>query len=143
MATREGIYVGGHEIVKRYVGSKLVWQKALFQEIGVIHIAAEIASGSVLVGIPVAYRGYVVSGFKNDEFWRFVSQETNQFLINVDGRKIIFEPYQINQVNITKYSRTFKMRFQSSADQEWIKTRWFGGGTNIEKDITIYKKKKV
>lgn len=30
MATREGIYVGGHEIVERYVGSKLVWQKWRF-----------------------------------------------------------------------------------------------------------------
>ena len=27
MATREGIYVGGHEIVERYVGSRLVWEK--------------------------------------------------------------------------------------------------------------------
>lgn len=27
MATREGIYVGGHEIVQRYVGSRLVWEK--------------------------------------------------------------------------------------------------------------------
>lgn len=27
MATREGIYVGGHEIVERYVGNRLVWEK--------------------------------------------------------------------------------------------------------------------
>lgn len=27
MATREGIYVGEHEIVERYVGSRLVWEK--------------------------------------------------------------------------------------------------------------------
>lgn len=27
MAIREGIYVGGHEIIERYVGSKLVWEK--------------------------------------------------------------------------------------------------------------------
>ena len=27
MATREGIYVGGHEIVQRYVGTRLVWEK--------------------------------------------------------------------------------------------------------------------
>lgn len=27
MATREGIYVGGYEIVQRYVGSRLVWEK--------------------------------------------------------------------------------------------------------------------
>lgn len=30
MATREGIYVGGHEIVERYVGSRLVWEKSMF-----------------------------------------------------------------------------------------------------------------
>lgn len=27
MATREGIYVGGHEIIERYVGNRLVWEK--------------------------------------------------------------------------------------------------------------------
>ena len=27
MITREGIYVGGHEIVERYVGNRLVWEK--------------------------------------------------------------------------------------------------------------------
>ena len=30
MATREGIYVGGREIVERYVGSRLVWEKWVF-----------------------------------------------------------------------------------------------------------------
>ncbi len=30
MATREGIYVGGHEIIERYVGSRLVWEKSMF-----------------------------------------------------------------------------------------------------------------
>nr|DAU59748.1 MAG TPA: hypothetical protein [Caudoviricetes sp.] len=30
MATREGIYVGGHEIVERYVGNRLVWEKFIF-----------------------------------------------------------------------------------------------------------------
>lgn len=30
MATREGIYVGGHEIIERYVGNRLVWSKWVF-----------------------------------------------------------------------------------------------------------------
>lgn len=30
MAKREGIYVAGHEIVERYVGSRLVWEKWVF-----------------------------------------------------------------------------------------------------------------
>ena len=28
---REGIYVGDKEIVRRYVGDKLVWRKAYYQ----------------------------------------------------------------------------------------------------------------
>ena len=27
MVTRKGLYVGGREIIKRYVGKQLVWQK--------------------------------------------------------------------------------------------------------------------
>lgn len=30
MATREGIYVGGKDIVERYVGDKLVWSKWVY-----------------------------------------------------------------------------------------------------------------
>lgn len=30
MATREGIYVGGHEIIQRYVGNRLVWEKWIY-----------------------------------------------------------------------------------------------------------------
>ena len=34
MATREGIYVGGYEIVERYVGDNLVWEKLKLELIG-------------------------------------------------------------------------------------------------------------
>ena len=30
MATREGIYVGGKDIIERYVGNKLVWSKWVY-----------------------------------------------------------------------------------------------------------------
>ena len=30
MATREGIYVGGKDIIERYVGDKLVWSKWVY-----------------------------------------------------------------------------------------------------------------
>ena len=36
MATREGIYVGGHEIVERYVGNRLVWEKFIFVASGLL-----------------------------------------------------------------------------------------------------------
>ena len=38
MATREGIYVGGHEIIERYVGSRLVWKKFVLIKEGEITI---------------------------------------------------------------------------------------------------------
>ena len=34
MDTREGIYIGGHEIVQRYIGSRLVWEKWKLEEMG-------------------------------------------------------------------------------------------------------------
>ena len=34
MATREGIYVGGYEIVERYVGDNLVWEQLKLELIG-------------------------------------------------------------------------------------------------------------
>lgn len=41
MATREGIYVGGHEIVERYVGNRLVWQKFIFVAKGIFSCHAQ------------------------------------------------------------------------------------------------------
>lgn len=31
---REGIYVGGKEIIQRYVGDRLVWEKVRFESVG-------------------------------------------------------------------------------------------------------------
>ena len=31
---REGIYVGGKEIIQRYVGDRLVWEKVRFELVG-------------------------------------------------------------------------------------------------------------
>ena len=48
MATREGIYVGGHEIVERYVGSRLVWEKRVFVKQIDISEEVSISGGSGL-----------------------------------------------------------------------------------------------
>ena len=48
MATREGIYVGGHEIVERYVGSRLVWEKWVFVKQIDISEEVSISGGSGL-----------------------------------------------------------------------------------------------
>lgn len=48
MATREGIYVGGHEIVERYVGSRLVWERWVFVKQIDISEEVSISGGSGL-----------------------------------------------------------------------------------------------
>lgn len=48
MATREGIYVGGHEIIERYVGSRLVWEKWVFVKQIDISEEVSISGGSGL-----------------------------------------------------------------------------------------------
>ena len=57
MATREGIYVGGHEIVERYVGNRLVWQKFIFVEKGIF---SYVASGEKDLYINNTQSGYVL-----------------------------------------------------------------------------------
>ena len=49
MATREGIYVGGHEIVQRYVGSRLVWEKLKLVWIGNASYPFILGGGSSVV----------------------------------------------------------------------------------------------
>lgn len=49
MATREGIYVGGHEIVQRYVGHNLVWEKLKLELIGSASYPFVSGGGSTVV----------------------------------------------------------------------------------------------
>lgn len=63
MATREGIYVGGHEIVERYVGSRLVWEKSMF--VKQIDVSEEISisgGGELTVSLVVERNGYRNTG---------------------------------------------------------------------------------
>ena len=57
MATREGIYVEGHEIVERYVGNRLVWQKFIFVEKGIF---SYVASGEKDLYVNNTQSGYVL-----------------------------------------------------------------------------------
>lgn len=49
MATREGIYVGGHEIVQRYVGYNLVWEKLKLELIGSASLPFVLEGGNTVV----------------------------------------------------------------------------------------------
>ena len=63
MATREGIYVGGHEIVKRYVGNRLVWEKSMF--VKQIDVSEEISisgGGELTVSLIVERNEYRNTG---------------------------------------------------------------------------------
>ena len=63
MATREGIYVGGHEILERYVGSRLIWEKWVFVKRIDISEEVSISGGSELtVLLTVARNGQRSTG---------------------------------------------------------------------------------
>lgn len=63
MARREGIYVGGHEIVQRYVGNRLVWEKSMF--VKQIDVSEEISisgGGELTVSLIVERNEYRNTG---------------------------------------------------------------------------------
>ena len=57
MATREGIYVGGKDIIERYVGNKLVWSKWVY--VGYYqNLRTPLESNSYLVFDSIASNGF-------------------------------------------------------------------------------------
>ena len=58
MATREGIYVGGHEIIERYVGSRLVWEKWVFvKQIDISEEVSTSGGGGLTVSLEIERNG--------------------------------------------------------------------------------------
>lgn len=63
MATREGIYVGGREIVERYVGSRLVWEKSMFvKQLDVSEEASISGGGGLTVSLTAPSIRYRITG---------------------------------------------------------------------------------
>lgn len=51
---REGIYVGGKEIIRRYVGDKIVWKKAYYEQVFARRVdieTNETTSGGIVIKI--------------------------------------------------------------------------------------------
>lgn len=140
MDTREGIYIGGHEIVQRYIGSRLVWEKWKLEEMGILRTQFLLNnSNEIIVEVPSYYADLFSSQGKTTGFWKTIDSGVRQFYFDLDGRGIKFDVIDINR---DRYS--FKMKLRTTADLDWIISRWsLEANKTVSKDIIIYKKKEV
>lgn len=96
MKTREGIYFGNREIVERYVGNKLVWQKEIVLLSGKISLLGDGASKkSHLIS-------FVFDGsFKNPDLEPYNIITKNKKISDYKDRVIIKNSYIV--INNVKY----------------------------------------
>lgn len=111
---REGIYVGGKEIVRRYVGDKIVWRKAYYQN-------AFGRFGNVLVrnsdglslnffvsqgDLNTGYSGFIRNGRikLNDIEVEFSTVQNGEYDRNLSG--------QYSSIKVTFFNQYDKNRFE-------------------------------
>lgn len=140
MDTREGIYIGGHEIIQRYIGSRLVWEKWKLEEMGTMRTQFLLNnSNEIIVEVPSYYAELYSSQRKTTGFWKTIDSGAHQFYFDLDGRGIKFDAIDINRDR-----HSFKMKLRTTTDLDWIISRWsLEANRTITKDIIIYKKKEV
>ena len=140
MDTREGIYIGGHEIIQRYIGSRLVWEKWKLEEMGTMRTQFLLNnSNEIIVEVPSYYAELYSSQRKTTGFWKTIDSGVHQFYFDLDGRGIKF-----GAIDINRDRHSFKMKLRTTADLDWIISRWsLEANRTITKDIIIYKKKEV
>ena len=128
MATREGIYVGGHEIVQRYVGSRLVWEKfnRILMGSGNFNFTAE-RDDKVVINLDNANGIYSLEDLERYKEATAVKR----------GGKI----FRINSVRLTtrrgsynEFDGSFSMRFKTRTDRD----TFLHSGTNT----SFYKNKR-
>lgn len=113
MDTREGIYIGGHEIVRRYVGDKIIWRKGFYS-------ARFIRSAEIIVrdsdGLSLIFS--VAQSFGNQAFTGFFSNGK----IKLNNTEVLFSKIQggvydnsirgnFNHIKVTFFSQDDKNKF--------------------------------
>lgn len=125
---REGIYVGGKEIVRRYVGDKIVWRKSYYvkRHSKVSDISVEDQSG---LRIEFQVSGYGYSGFTGT---------LEEGRVELEGRTALFSKLEgdifTNSYNNHTYNRLI-FTFVNESDK-----KKFLGLSFINKEIRIFKK---
>ncbi len=95
MKTREGIYFGNREIVERYVGNKLVWQKEIVLLSGKASVSGDSSRKSCLISI-----GFDES-FKNPDLEPYNIIIKNKEISDYKDNVIIKNSYIV--INNVKY----------------------------------------
>ena len=128
MATREGIYVGGHEIVRRYVGDKIVWQKKIYNAI-LERYSVILVSQSDRLSLIFSVSQSIIS----ENFPRHLSNGK----IKLDDTEALFS-YMQGGVTDNRFAGNFyhiKVTFLSETDKNKFET-----GRYPSSKITIFEK---
>lgn len=110
MATREGIYVGGHEIVQRYVGSRLVWEKNKLILIGTLpYNFTSSDTNSVEFRLDTLNKPYEIEEYAKYRSSIVVERMGYRFKnisVSVESKKRMLPRFDNASVNIRQYEET-------------------------------------
>lgn len=125
---REGIYVGGKEIVRRYVGDKIVWRKAYYAQAfaGRGDVNIEDISG-LKIEFQFHYQEY--SGFTRD---------LEEGRVELDGRTALFSKLEADIYTNSYNNRTYNrlvFTFANESDKNKFLWKEF-----INKELRIFNK---
>lgn len=128
---REGIYVGGKEIIQRYVGDRLVWEKVRFELVGTF--SCFMVKNEYEKTITVHFRDYYALDTLVNGIY---------YLNSIEYRlKYPFVKTVLSKVT----SRSVKLSFEKSSDYVYGYYNWLpAGGTEPREytymDIPFYRK---
>lgn len=125
---REGIYVGGKEIVRRYVGDKIVWRKSYYAQVFASRGDVNIQDISGLkIEFQFHFQGY--SGFTGN---------LEEGRVELDGRTALFSKLEADIYTNTYNNRTYNrlvFTFANESDKNKFLWKEF-----INKELRIFKK---
>lgn len=128
MATREGIYVGGHEIVERYVGSRLVWEKWVY--VGWFqYLYSPTESGDYLVFDITAKGGVFNNNYREENKVNSVKiriQHSNNTITTVYA-KYAYTGVRVFGSNLSNQRPVLYVKFQDGNQKNFLKNNFADG----------------
>ena len=125
---REGIYVGGKEIVRRYVGDKIVWRRSYYAQVFASRGDVNIQDISGLK-IEFQFHFQAYSGFTGN---------LEEGRVELDGRTALFSKLEADIYTNTYNNRTYNrlvFTFANESDKNKFLWKEF-----INKELRIFNK---
>ena len=119
---REGIYVGGKEVVQRYIGSRLVWEKVRFELIGTFSCFM----------VKNEYEKTITVYFRDHDALNTLMNGTYYLKTREYGLK-----YPFVKTVLSKYgSFSAKLSFEKNSDYVYGYYNWVPAGGNKPQEYT-------